>query len=458
MRPFIIFLFIIGHPQAFSQIGVNEYFGLSPKNLFDNTGMILDSLTTLNSSKLQNFRTNNFSTKSNSNSFKVRTGFGTRIFNQSLGLYGYGNFYFKKYFYAYFFINNQTNEDVIERYSKYSFYPSQNNISGFGFKNDWAILQFSTGNENWGSGNNIQLALTDDSPTYEYFMLASDYGNLKVKYIHGLLESTKEDVNRYIVARGLEWTNRKSLIIGLSETIIYSGEGRGIEIAYINPIGSHLEVELNNRLTEQEGGDANAVWQISTEWLFEKNIRISSNILYDEFVLDRDIDIDQKNRTAYSFGILVSLSDTHKSNLKIYTSMISIGTPTFRHARGFNNFVQKSKPLGWKYGSDGREINFGLNYIKKKNFISWLELGVRELGEESILFKPYDDYDDYPRKSFPSGNIDKSLFLASELQWLLKPNFYITNNIYLEKTDGRKELEISFFLGFNLFFNKNFIL
>ena len=44
-----------------------------------------------------------------------------------------------------------------------------------------------------------------------------------------------------------EWTNRSWLIIGLSETIIYSGENRSLDIGYLNPIGSHLEVEMNNR-------------------------------------------------------------------------------------------------------------------------------------------------------------------------------------------------------------------
>ena len=58
----------------------------------------------------------------------------------------------------------------------------------------------------------------------------------------------KTNINRYITARGFEWTNKKSLIIGFSETVIYSGENRSFDIGYLNPISSHLEIELNNRL------------------------------------------------------------------------------------------------------------------------------------------------------------------------------------------------------------------
>ena len=34
-------------------------------------------------------------------------------------------------------------------------------------------------------------------------------------------EKTEDDINRYLTAKGIEWTNKKSLIIGFSESIIY---------------------------------------------------------------------------------------------------------------------------------------------------------------------------------------------------------------------------------------------
>ena len=40
-----------------------------------------------------------------------------------------------------------------------------------------------------GSGLDIQIALTEYSPCYDYLTIGSDYGKLKVKYIHGFLES-----------------------------------------------------------------------------------------------------------------------------------------------------------------------------------------------------------------------------------------------------------------------------
>ena len=49
----------------------------------------------------------------------------------------------------------------------------QENQSSVGFENSWAIIQFGRGKESWGSGDNIQLALSDYSAVYDYFLLGS---------------------------------------------------------------------------------------------------------------------------------------------------------------------------------------------------------------------------------------------------------------------------------------------
>ena len=71
---------------------------------------------------------------------------------------------------------------------------NQDNQSGIGFENNWVILQIGKGRESWGAGNDIQLALSENSGTYDYFLLASDYGKIRVRYIYGFLENVK---NKY---------------------------------------------------------------------------------------------------------------------------------------------------------------------------------------------------------------------------------------------------------------------
>ena len=96
------------------------------------------------------------------------------------------------------------------------------------------------------------------------------------------------------------------MLIGLSETIIYSGYNRGVDIGYINPIASHLEVELNDRLSVLGNENANAVWQAHLDYLIRKEIRLSANFLFDEFVFDRSIEFGKEHGYAYSIRVSYS--------------------------------------------------------------------------------------------------------------------------------------------------------
>jgi len=268
------------------------------------------------------------------------------------------------------------------------------------------------------------------------------------------LESTENDINRYITARGIEWTNRKSLVIGLSETVIYSGEDRPLDIGYLNPISTHLEIELNNRLNTLGTGSANGVWQISGDWLINQKLRISANYLFDEFVLDQvEFDNGKEHGKAYSSRISYTPIMTETSLLTTYASLLTVGTPTFRHGNGMNNFVQRNKPLGWQHGSDGQELKLGLNYFNRTNLIVQFEAGQRNNGEESITSDSYDPYADYLAGPFPSGNVEESLFIKSKLQWWWKPTIQLSGSVEWDKNDS-----IQSFIGINIYFPRNFTL
>ena len=94
---------------------------------------------------------------------------------------------------------------------------------------------------------------------YDYFYW-DHYGKLRVRYIHGFLENVKTNINRYITARGFEWTNRRSFIIGFLKPL-YIRERIDQLIYYLNPISSHLEIDLNNRLNIIGNQNSNAAWQ-----------------------------------------------------------------------------------------------------------------------------------------------------------------------------------------------------
>ena len=84
----------------------------------------------------------------------------------------------------------------------------------------------------------------------------------------------------------------------------------------MNPISSHLEIEINDRLNIVGDRNSNAVWQAHLDYLLMNNFRVSFNYLIDEFVIDPDIEIGKEHGKAYSFRLAYTplFSKTHHNN------------------------------------------------------------------------------------------------------------------------------------------------
>lgn len=320
--------------------------------------------------------------------------------------------------------------------------------SGVGYKNNWLLLQIGRGNENWGAGEDINLALSDNSKPYEYFLLQSDYGKIRVGYIHGFLEQIDSGISRYITSRGVEWTNKKSLLVGLSETVIYSGMNRSIDLAYFNPISTHLEVELNNRLNVYGSSNSNAVWQFHGDYIKGRS-RFSLNYLIDEFVLDPDIEKSKEHGKAYSFRYCFSAIKVKNHILNLTLRSVLIGTPTFRHINGMNNFINNNKPIGWKYGSDGKMFGITMSYLNIDNLLFNLSYDLLKVGEESITDRYYEPYADYQKGKYPSGLVVQRKIIQIELiyRYINSIEFYVKNEI--EKKNHILKFGCVYFMNFD---------
>ena len=345
-----------------------EFFQFKFQKLLFDIAENWENNTTLGISRYQDLDKKN----RNHDTLYIKSKFGYYRINNSIALYGFGHFQYQKYLYGYLYPRIVNNPSSFIRYSgiereitRKGFSSGETDLSGIGFQNSWLSFQIGRGREGWGAGDEIKLALNENSPSYDYAMLGSNYGKINVKFIYGYLESNDDNINRYITARGIEWSNKKNFIIGLNETVIYSGQNRPIDFAYLNPMSTHLEIELNDRLNRTGTDGSNAVWQISSDWLFyDKKIRLSVNYLLDEFVLDKvEIDSGKENGKALSSRLAYTPYINKDFILTLYSTYVLVGTPTFRHEVGQNNFVQRNKPLGWVHGSDVYEKKLGLIFL-----------------------------------------------------------------------------------------------
>ena len=450
-----IFLFLLSLNFLKSQEIPNEFFQFHYEKILLDAGENWERSTIFGPSRFNHGKNLN-------DSLTIKTRFGSYLSTNGAGIYGYGFFSFKSNFHGYLYPRIVDHPDLFDRFTgvprenrRAGFNSGETDLSGISYQNEWMIIQFGRGRQSWGAGNDIQLALSENSPAYDYGMLSLDFGKFKARYFHGYLETDSLSYNRYITGRGFEWKNREYLVLGLSEIVIYSGLNRPIDFSYFNPMSTHLEIELNGRQNSEGTGSGNGVWQLSADLLIHNDIRISMNYLFDEFTLDNEqIKNNKANSSAYSLKVLHTPINVKNAIVSFYCSIISIGTHTFRHQQGYNNFVQRNKPLGWPLGSDSRELKVGLNTFYKNSLITNIELGQREIGEGNLEESPYIGYTHYLKGPFPSGVVENKTFFTWTLQWWWKHNVSFLSEVkYFNSNMNNRELELK--IGADIFFPFN---
>ena len=445
----IIILFIVLNSNIFS----NEI----PNRLFDNVikEVKFDAgLNWENNSLFYGYRYNYFNLGLSHN--LKSSIFGIRSSKKENLFYSYNTVKLKHNFNIYlnYFVNDKKKLVEGDGGNTSSF----KSITGLRFSNKWLYLSYGKGAQGWGTNYDITLGVNQDSEPYDYGALGLDFGYLKVNYFHGFLEQDTVSNNRFINGRGLELTNKKSAIIGISEIVIYSGTNRSIDFSYFNPISTHLEIELNERTNLLGSGSGNGIWQLYLDFLFASNIRVSGNYLIDEFILDQE-QINEKKASgrAYSYKIVYSPKISRNQILSLYFSKINIGTYTFRHQLGSNNFVQSGKPLGSILGSDCIENKVGIRYMASEKFLTTFNFGQLNIGENNINETPNIPYTDYTVVPFPSGDYQKVVFLSQKFQFHFRTIYSLTFEIRNENrsftVDNKKSSSFTLFGDFNISFD-----
>lgn len=354
-------------------------------------------------------------------------------------------------FYGYLFFRIIDDVDIYDDFSgikqdrsRLGFNSGETDNAGIGFQNDWLLAQIGRGRHAWSYDNDINIFLNNRSKPYDSFSFGINTHSMRIKYFTGFLESINE-VNRYVVGKGIEFTNNMNLLLSLSEVVIYSGLNRAFDFSYLNPVGSHLEIEKNNRQNMPGGKYGNAIWQLSIDYMYKIFFRFSGNFIIDELILDKE-EVDSGKNNGLGLSFKFSYLPPNINDLLFYFSYINVGTNTYRHELGTNNFIIKGSPLGWINGSDGFEYNFGVRYNNLKNVDYELIIGHRTLGENNIILNSYSRYENYQKTSFPSGILDKKSFVKFNYFYYYRKLGYFLS---LENSYQDSSFEQTIMVGFD---------
>ena len=101
--------------------------------------------------------------------------------------------------------------------------------------------------------------------------------------------------------------------------------------------------------------NGNAIWQLSFDSMYKNLFRISGNFIIDELILDKE-EVDRGKDNGLGLSFKFSCMPINIDDLLLYFSYINIGTNTYRHELGTNNFVIKGTIRAGSMAGDGFEV------------------------------------------------------------------------------------------------------
>ena len=343
------------------------------------------------------------------------TGSNKAFDSNATSLYLLSQFWFRKNFSVEWVLRASSDPKALDHFTpvpreirRFGMNSAEFDHATLGYQNSWITLQFGRGRQVWGAGLQENLMLSSSSAAYDHLLAEFRYKNLTGLFFTGFLESiVSEGQNniRYISGHGLQYSNKKNLVLSLSEVSIYYGPNRPFDLVYLNPIVPHVEVELNDRENDHRSNFSNAVWFASLDWMLPNLFRLKASYLIDEFQIDKE-DREQNRPDATAFQIKFSKSILFtKQWFTLWGQLNRVGTYTFRHEKPFTTFLSRGLPLGIPTGSDYYDLTAGLTWISPFRCIVDVSHTFREQGDNNLLENKYVPYEQFLKFDFPSGTI-----------------------------------------------------
>ena len=282
----------------------------------------------------------------------------------------------------------------------------------FGYKNKWLNVEYGRTREIWGPISEDNLILSGHAPSYDHLMIQFSRKRLTYRYFFAFLETCPSvtDIMRYEVGRCLEYSNHSNLLLGISETTIFAGPNRPIDMAYLNPLGFGIEIDLNDRSNIFANYD-NSIWGLYLDWLALSNLRVSGSIAIDEFQLDKK-DRDEGAADGLGYFGRVSWTPYYKPfGITFFLEGVRLDSYFGQHSYGYANLVSRGTFMGYPIGNDADQISLGLRCVFPIKTMIDLKFGRYRWGDNSLLQNPYTPYDEFIRVPFPSGEVRKNDFI-----------------------------------------------
>lgn len=216
-------------------------------------------------------------------------------------------------------------------------------------------------------------------------------------------------INRYLAAHRVDLTLRENLRIGLFESVIFAGAGRGVELQYFNPLNFYHGAQLN------ETGNDNTFLGFDFDWGALKGTNLYGQIVIDDFQIESEVQGDQEpNEFGALFGLYFA-DLANQSGWDLDLRWEGVTNRTYNQKLERNRYLNHGQPLGHPLGNDFQRYQVSLRrWLGEPRRLGLLtvttallrngEGRISDLWSEPWLLS-VGDYSE----SFPTGIVERTL-------------------------------------------------
>lgn len=232
------------------------------------------------------------------------------------------------------------------------------------YQDDRAMFQMGRAPVMWGAANTNSIIQSGLAPSYDHFNGQIMLGDFRIEVLAGQLGSEYladgTRIKRLIAGHQVNWLSKsKSLLVGVGEQIIYTGQNRSLELYYINPFVPYVFTAFEKDEENISSGDNdNSIIFMYARYNLKPDLSLYSEVLIDDYQLD-------DTGRQHALGLNMGLDWGTKIFNRITTGTISytrINSWTYIHSGQFTNWENSNHPIGYYYGPDAESFGFQIDH------------------------------------------------------------------------------------------------
>ncbi|MBN2227206.1 MAG: hypothetical protein JW763_07555 [candidate division Zixibacteria bacterium] len=243
-------------------------------------------------------------------------------------------------------------------------------------------------------------------------------------------DSSTVTINRCFAGHRLDFRAVDQLYIGLFETVIFGGEGRAYEPAYLNPINFYHAWQLN------EDTDDNTLLGFDLRYYIGNRHKAYAQMLFDDFQVDDEAQGDQEPNEIGMLCGIQSLDWFGDYDFKI--EYVRITNRTYNQSNPYNRYLNRDNLIGHPFGCDGERVDFTCTRWLAPTRRARLELSYQRRGEgrvDDVWTEPWMDIEGEYNEPFPTGTVETTYSGA------LSFSGFVRSFAYVDLTAGIERIE-----------------